>query len=53
MPNIRGMTKSKILFEIKKCEVMCENCHRKFHNIYGKENNNKKQLEEFLNESIS
>jgi hypothetical protein len=28
--------------------VLCRNCHNKFHKIYGKKNNNKQQLEEFL-----
>lgn len=28
--------------------VLCEICHNKFHSIYGKHNNNEKQLQDFL-----
>lgn len=29
--------------------TLCECCHKKFHNIYGKTNNNELQLKEFIN----
>ena len=29
--------------------TFCKNCHNQFHKKYGKKNNNKQQLEEFLN----
>ena len=28
--------------------TLCENCHKKFHKIYGKKNNDKKQLKKFI-----
>lgn len=30
--------------------TLCEDCHKSFHSIYGKSNNNEKQLEEFLSD---
>lgn len=29
--------------------TLCENCHNKFHSIYGKKNNNLNQIQEFIN----
>jgi hypothetical protein len=29
--------------------IFCKECHNKFHKLYGKENNNRRQLNEFLN----
>lgn len=33
--------------------VLCEKCHREFHKKYGQRGNNKKQLEEFLEEELN
>lgn len=36
-------------YDISNGVTMCEECHLKFHSIYGKNNNNKSQIVEFFN----
>ena len=41
-----AQNKSKRI-DIKNGVVLCKECHKEFHKIYGRENNTKEQLEEF------
>lgn len=36
-------------FEVSNGVTLCNECHWEFHNIYGKKNNSREQLNEFLN----
>ena len=38
-----------IFKDLKNGITLCRDCHKKFHKIYGKKNNNKGQVEEFIN----
>lgn len=40
---------SKLRYEVSNGISFCENCHKLFHSKYGYGNNNKEQLEEYLN----
>ena len=39
---------SELRFDINNGITFCRDCHNCFHKIYGKKNNTKEQLEEFL-----
>ena len=46
-------SKEAVVSEIKKCVCLCENCHRKFHHIYGYHIENAKQkLEAYIGKSL-
>ena len=40
----------ELRYEMENGIVFCESCHVRFHNIYGYKNNNKEQLNEYLND---
>jgi hypothetical protein len=40
----------KLRFDVNNGITLCKNCHTYFHSKYGTHHNNRKQLEEFLNE---
>ena len=42
-------TNEELRLDIDNGITFCKNCHIEFHKIYGKINNNKQQLYEFLN----
>lgn len=37
-----------IRYDVSNGVTLCEQCHMKFHQLYGKKNNNKNQLDEFI-----
>ncbi|MHA1469067.1 MAG: hypothetical protein ACTSSP_00750 [Candidatus Asgardarchaeia archaeon] len=48
--HIRGYADNKKLrTKVSNGRVLCQECHNGFHKTYGKRNNNKQQLNEFLN----
>jgi len=47
--HIRGFAQYlELRFAINNGITLCKNCHKKFHTIYGRKNNNEKQLKKFL-----
>lgn len=38
----------KLKFEVNNGITLCKNCHRKFHEIYGRKANTKREIKEFL-----
>lgn len=43
---------TKLRYEITNGITLCQNCHTKFHSLYGKKGNSDLQLKEFLNNYI-
>jgi len=47
--HIEGYAENKHLrIDVSNGITFCQKCHNVFHRIYGKKNNNRSQLEEFL-----